>query len=754
MIRLLLVLISAVLTGHNVHAPVASQPIFALMDKAAKDEKLAVETATGIIAKKGSLEKYCYEDRETGESVDFSVYKARYDEHVKAVAASRLRALRSLRGEPLPSPSSNGDSTKAGNLVSSIPGVVTAEGPRALISKAAIGDPNIGSSYTVNFLGELSSTKDRGDVAGAINEPEAERVPEPIRPSFSVHGSLPSEAHEAKVPTASRGSAPSTGMHQFPKERARHADEAVVGAPVGEALGMSAGIDRQELRGRVEYSEKYEKRSDGPSKNMDTTKVAEGSSSSVRGDLCIHSTALDNTSIEAPPLNAPTHLEPSSTVGNKPFVPSSVGVDNGSHVQYEQASKEDPCGDVGAGKALPQGVSLMLKDNNKGSCEITATPKQGEHSGVAPGDYAEKITRHSSATPHGGSTVSTDELGLAAMSSPYLSPVVFPVRTHRVADMEKVDVKVRSLRSSVKHAGDIEDVKSCNGSTSSLGKMDGPMAGDTVGDFVWADEEDMKECDALEERLWARWDDALAEYRAGIALLKSKRLQNASTSATFEKEGGILQKAPVSSVATSVSVNAVMGYEREAAKTRISAASSSGREGSKISEGSSGSIGDIPTSPPTPRVSDDHTLAVPHSPVLALRDLRLVEEAEEVKIASPSRSRRHADLKFLRAKNKARRRTLAFTFSQFQAGGENDRDDGEGARGSSIMVGDSGDGGGGEGRTMCKLCYKRECNTMFRPCEHMLCSVCARKVVHAAEQSGEKLSCPWDRQLVNGICSL
>lgn len=696
------------------------------MDKAAKDEKIAVETATGIVARKGSLEKYCYEDRETGESVDFSVYKARYDEHVKSVAASRLRALRSLRGEPFLSPSLNGNPTKAGNIV------------------ASVYDPNIGSS-TVNSLGEPSSTKNRRDVADTVNEPEAEHVPEPVRPSFSVRRSLPSEAHEAKVPTASGESAPSTGMDQLRKERAKHADEAVVEAPAGEVLSTSAGIDRQERQGRVEYSENYEGRPDGPSRNKDTAEVAEGSSSSICGDVCVHSTALDIASIEAPPSNAPIYLEPSATVGDKPFAPSSAGVDNSNHVQCELASQED----VEAGQVLQQGASLMLKDNNEGSYEITATPKQGKHSGVAPGDDTEKLPRHGLATPHGGSAVPTDELGRVAMSLPYLSPVVFPVKTHHVVDVEKVDANSRSLRPSVKLAGDIGEVKSCNGSTSLFGKMDGPMVGDTVGDFAWADYEDLKECDALEQRLWAKWDDALAEYRAGIDLLKSKRLQQASTSATFGKEGETLRKSPVCSVATSVSAEAVTGNGREAAKTTISAPPSSGREGPKTSEGSSGSIGHIPTSPPLSRVSADHTLPVPHSPVLALRDLRLVEEAEEGKIASPSRSRRHADLKSLRAKNKARRKTLAFTFSQFQAGDGNDLVEGGKARGSSIMVGD-----GGESRKMCKLCCKRKCNTIFRPCEHMLCSVCARKVVHAAEQSGEKLSCPWDRQLVNGICSL
>lgn len=712
MLKVLLALIPAVLTGHNVHVTVASQPIFALMDKAAKDEKLAVETATGIVARKGSLEKYCYEDRETGESVDFSVYKAKYDKHVKSVAASRPWA-QSLRGKPFLSPSLSGNPTKAGNLV------------------ASVNDPNIGSS-TVSSFGESSSTENRQDIADAVNKPEAEHVSEPVRPSFSVRRNLPFEAHEA---TASRESAPSTGMNQFRKERAKYADEAVVGAPAGAPLSTSAGLDRQERQGRVEYSENCEGRPDDPSKKLDTAGVAGGSSSSVRGDVCVHSTALVTASIEASSSNASIYLEPSATVDGKPFTPSLAGVDNSNHVQCELASK-----DVKAGEVLQQGASLVLKDNNKRLDEITATPKQGEHSGVAPGDDTEKLPRHGSATPHGGSAVSTDELGRVAMSSPYLSPVVFPVKTHHVADVEKVAANSRGLRSSIKLAGDIEEVESCNGSTSPFGEMDSPMAGDIVCDFAWADNEDLKECNALEQRLWEKWDDALAEYRAGIALLKSKRLQRASTSATFEKEREALRKSRVCPETTSVSAKAVTGNGREAAKTTISAVPSSEREGPKASKGFSGSIG-------IPRVSADDTLAVLHSPVLALRDLRLVEEAEAEKIASPSRSRRHADLKILRAKNKARRRTLASTFSQFQAG---DGDDlGEGGRGSSIMVGD-----GVESRKMCKLCCKRKCNTIFRPCEHMLCSVCARKVVNAAEQSGEKLSCPWDRQLVNGICSL
>lgn len=61
------------------------------MEKASAAERLAVETATGIVARKAVPDGYCYEDRESAEPVDPEVYKAKYMEHIGRVSALRRR---------------------------------------------------------------------------------------------------------------------------------------------------------------------------------------------------------------------------------------------------------------------------------------------------------------------------------------------------------------------------------------------------------------------------------------------------------------------------------------------------------------------------------------------------------------------------------------------------------------------------------------------------------------------------------------
>ena len=57
---------------------------------------------------------------------------------------------------------------------------------------------------------------------------------------------------------------------------------------------------------------------------------------------------------------------------------------------------------------------------------------------------------------------------------------------------------------------------------------------------------------------------------------------------------------------------------------------------------------------------------------------------------------------------------------------------------------------GEEGGT-CKLCCRKESDRILRPCQHVACGTCVEKLRVQAEQSGEGLSCPWDRQPVDEI---
>ncbi|CAN0578630.1 unnamed protein product [Ectocarpus sp. 12 AP-2014] len=42
----------------------------------------------------------------------------------------------------------------------------------------------------------------------------------------------------------------------------------------------------------------------------------------------------------------------------------------------------------------------------------------------------------------------------------------------------------------------------------------------------------------------------------------------------------------------------------------------------------------------------------------------------------------------------------------------------------------------------------------MKPCQHSACGVCVDKLRNQAEQSGQALSCPWDRRGVDETCPL
>ncbi|CAN0424381.1 unnamed protein product, partial [Ectocarpus sp. 8 AP-2014] len=46
----------------------------------------------------------------------------------------------------------------------------------------------------------------------------------------------------------------------------------------------------------------------------------------------------------------------------------------------------------------------------------------------------------------------------------------------------------------------------------------------------------------------------------------------------------------------------------------------------------------------------------------------------------------------------------------------------------------------------CRLCCRNACDTVMKPCQHSACGVCVDKLRAQAEQSGQVLSCPWDRR--------
>ena len=678
------------------------------MDKAAKDEKLATEVATGMVARKSSSERYCYEDREIGEPVHPSTYKIKYDEHIRAVAASKLRALRSLRDKSVPPPHSNGDSNQ-GEKCASVPN-----------STVADFEANSDCSAAVNSSSAPSVPKGHGEVtiagSGSINS--VEHSPQ-LLPRSDVTEGLRKEDQNghAAAATVEGPEAGSTSLPKVTRKSVVSIVKATDSATTGGPLEPTRGTDGHDSLARAGHPDENKGECDGPSEEPGDT------------------TASGNDS---------------------PVLPLTT-VENISHVECELSRKADSRGEVGFGTWLSPGASL-----SKGSPEVVPKLKQGDSSDVAAGGDNKTWTRRGETTPlkscgvaHSDATLKSSRAGGpgvgpgvsgnavgagdVAMSPLAISPVSFPVWPHYmdVPEVKQVD-NIRNRPSSGKPAGGIDDLGSGSASISLTGDFKLSVARDKTVRSGGTGKA-VEELRALEERLWAKWDAALEEYHTGVALLESKHHGHASTStsATRTDQEGYSKRFPVSSVRAPGDVEAACG--NELTQTRGSS------RRSKI---------DTPASPQLSTRLYGDTVA-PSLPLSPLLDLRLADEEGEEMIGFLSRHHREdkGKNKSTRAKNVTnRRRTLApILRHRFEVEGGTHREQWD-KRSVSVREGSRRDGdaeeGGAGAPVKCRLCFKMECDTILRPCEHMLCGVCASKLRFAAEQSGKELLCPWDRQAV------
>lgn len=374
----------------------------------------------------------------------------------------------------------------------------------------------------------------------------------------------------------------------------------------------------------------------------------------------------------------------------------------------------------------------------------------------------------------------------APLAPVFLSPLAFPSRSSE-DDNEESTCQAVGRGDAAQVLPSVEAFATLDASS----VCDTGASEATLSPGVTADE--AKEFAALEERLWAVWDAGLEEYHAGVALIKSRRNGQVLASVTSTSVLEVHEKTPTAVVgpvdavappATTPNVAMMVTTRSVSGGRRVSPASSCMRtvaspanNGSAIGSeafsrrGGEASPSPTPQPPSTGRVGHVDVLTPlppstgragyvgapsPSSPRLPLLDLRLSEEEELFE----SRSLRMVveGTRAVGATSRgARRRSPAWQFSaekrctamkqqQKQKGGVVGSAGGAGG----VAVDESGEGGGGEDST-CRLCCRKECDKILRPCQHVVCGTCVEKLRVQAEQTGEVLACPWDRQPVDEI---
>lgn len=276
------------------------------------------------------------------------------------------------------------------------------------------------------------------------------------------------------------------------------------------------------------------------------------------------------------------------------------------------------------------------------------------------------------------------------------------------------------------------------------------------------DEEGAEEIAALKDRLWTAWDAAVLEYEEGVALVRSKynRSTPAASTTTAQKESAMVSRSPGDAFGPTPKAGVAETSRQEGS------ASASGPKATATPAPSVASAEETVAEEPAevvPTAADG--MPTPDSPLLPLLQLRL-EEGDLFEYSSSWRgSGTGGEGSSQAGGGKPRRRSLAKAFSSHKtrkgpkvqeavsmtagkmqgAGDSPAQETGESETGGS-------EGSDGAAAMLCRLCCRKSCDTVLRPCEHSACGVCVEKIRLQAEQSGQALSCPWDRKLVDAIC--
>ncbi|CAB1113996.1 unnamed protein product [Ectocarpus sp. CCAP 1310/34] len=841
-------------------------PLFDLMDKASKDEKLKAESATGVVSRKAAPDGFCYEDRETGEPVEPGAYKVPYLRHVRDVRASRVREFAAARrvvvaasaaaaaaaasssacretavDGMMPGVEKRASSSVKGTAISVAcisptraeaasksrrngEGLVAdpATDAFAAASRVTVGElaaakeslPPGAASWGVDNNGDTPSKKiDGGGAVVAIGEGEArddvsggeEADVLTITEGTTQEASPEAAAETPRTVTSGErlyvGVTAAVAKNAAAIETLVSSNEAAVVDGAGEEKAMAEALVRGEVQ-EVEDLEVW--------KDMTAPVVAGGGVETIR------ESAAGEVNLDSSPSS---HGTPEAVVPH----PLS-------------ARLREPHGDSGLETAaihppfshgVPETHGVFVPEESSASrVPETSTPRVLATHGVVSPTTTSSVNAGSSGDEQGRDGAPLAACGNRVDSiSERVEEAVSAYSPRRGGQTPMISATANPTSrngggSSVRVLGPPSSPPGSGGASSPFveqGQHEESLGGGTPGPggTAWKashfgvgspfsaaaygagaptvppaggvavspgqDDEGAEEIAALEERLWAVVDAALREYHDGVALVRSRRNHHAFATAgaasETEENSTALSCVPDAGAAATPPPAAQVG---ETAASRTS--SGLGLEEEAYASGLPAKAAPVDTTPLTGDVDRTRAVAAPaaatvehdgqptpDSPLLPLLQLRLSEEEDDERFeyslawggAGAEAGGGGSGGGSSKARGgKPRRRSLAKAFSSHKTRKEPKVHEGAGARSAAQVAGiesearGDGVGGGKTTRLTCRLCCRNACDTVMKPCQHSACSVCVDKLRSQGEQSGQALSCPWDRRGVDEICPL
>lgn len=779
------------------------QPLFILMDQEAKADKLAVERATGLVARKASPDGYCYEDQKTGESVDPAVYQVKYMEHIRTVSAARCRGFALKR---MNAPTA---------VLSEVAGGVAAaeEAPATAASVNEMSAYSVAPAVGVNSISEnMGQVVPRND-SSVIGEPSGEPPAAVVKIGGMVRGedNLEDGSREEKLvaadvdPVTAHTSLEAravawagVGGSQSMEAAAELHDEEGLSLPVtpevnaegdvADAIAVDVAADtpiataEEIVDGKITLPamDKGEQHEDAGCDSFVEVgnEAVTNSTTSIIADLCVSSPSVD---IGAQASSAPTPAQPEldPTSASDASVSPLVDAGKGCVQSFREASVETGGGIKNAWSSRGASSAFVVEEVRPNLPERSESPTSAvcEHCPQPACSTASQAvtslppSRERCPPPGTPATGCDDHKGSDKLLSPLsVSPVSFPVDAD---DMEVVQIAT-AIRV---HNGGVAGGALVAMARDFTPPDVRPATGGTVAPEVALCSQDLREekeeLAALEERLHMKLDAVFKEYSQQVERVMSRRQRKLSSPATSPPSREMSQmttsarSSPIATTRNTGKQRTPISASRTKQDARSAAAaaavkmiaSSSPTADTSVLEAAScpaGVNGAGPSSPllPSSAVGNaDEMMLTPCSPLLPLLDLRLSEEDEEL---FGSSCHEEAGLSTV-SSERTRRRSLRQAFSSNKGkhgGGKQQHEVGlnggvtaasEDTRDREVEGSDGG---------VCGLCCKKENDTLLRPCEHVACGLCAERLRAQAEHTGEVFSCPWDRQPVAEMCPL
>ncbi|CAM9896271.1 unnamed protein product [Ectocarpus sp. 12 AP-2014] len=702
------------------------KPLFDLMDKASKDEKLKAESATGVVSRKAAPDGFCYEDRETGEPVEPGAYKGPYLRHVRDVRASRVREFAAARRVAAAAASSSACRETA------VDGMMPGVEKRA---SSSVKGTAISVACTSPTRAEAAS-KSRRDGEGLVADPATDTFAAASGVSVGE-----SAAEKASLPpgTASGGGVDNNG--DTPSKKIEGGG-AVVATGDGEARDDVSGGEEADVLAMTE----------GITQEVSPEAVAETPRAITPGEgVCGAATAAVAKNAAAIETLVPSNeAAVVDGAGEEEAMAGALGLDG---------APLAACGNRvdSVSEQVEEAVSAYSPRRGGQTPRISTTGNPTSRSG---GGSSATVLGPSSAPPGGGGA-----------SSPFVE---------QGQHEESLSGGTPGPGGTAWKASPFGVGSPFSAAAYGAGTPMVPPGGRVAVSPGEDDEEGAEEIAALEERLWAVVDAALREYHDGVVLVRSRRNHHAFATAAAaseaEKNSTVLSCVPDAGAAATPPPSAQVGETAASMTSSVFGpqedASASGLPGKAAPAASTPLTDDVDraraVAAPAAAMFDTDGQPTPDSPLLPLLQLRLSEEEDDERFqyslawggAGAEAGGGGGGGSSQARGGKPRRRSLAKAFSSHKTRKEPKVHEGAGARSAAQAAGNEseargdGVGGGKTTRLTCRLCCRNACDTVMKPCQHSACGVCVDKLRNQAEQSGQALSCPWDRRGVDETCPL